>query len=1280
MKTHRILIYGFALGLSILRLNSQTTVSLQMQDANFPVQFNDGGDFFDNGGAELGMWANSGNKHTVAWRMFKTSSDNSGSNRALQVGDELKITVAATRAFGQIGFSLNEGSTPGTLNYANRTSGSRCFVNTDNYGSWYVNHGGGSSSLGYNPIQDTYKDYIFTLKLTSASTINVVLTVDGVDYPARNLTLNGTGAITHFSVYGSDMWDGNSNDNAYWKQTSQVTSTQSVELGYFLASGSFTPGLISDGLEANSTTTGSVNNVLVGGNAGSSVILSQNNSYTGTTTINANATCQLGATGTAPNSPLGTTAAGTTVSSGGVLDLNGNSLATAEPLTLNGDGISSGGALINTSATAATYQGGVSLGSGSRITATTGNINISGALNGSSHVLYLGGAQQITLSGKVSGAGGNQSGTTTSIYKDGSGTAILSDASNDFTGALKILGGTLALGASGVIPDNNAIVLDGGTLSTAGYSETVGVLNLNSNSSISFASGAHTLAFANSAAQSWAGTTLTIANYEPGTGNVLKFGTDNTGLTAAQLAKINFSGYGTGARILSNGEVVPQKYYAVVTGTWSTPGTWIANAIPPSGADVVIDANVTLTLDANPTVGSLTIPATATFTGSDNTARTLTLISDAAGSTTTLVNNGTWTNGVGGCTVIFKGNPSTADAVHTTSGTIAFQTVKIEHASGAAFNVGTDFGAGATVSTALEIGPGGFNSNNFPSGFFGGSAELIFNQGAGEIYDVLVTDNTWDNSIVPATIRVNSGTLNLQTDRSVATFIVASGASTTIQASSSATVTTALTNNGTITVENNGALVQTTGSTLTNTGTFNVKRTIPAGGGTAFRFMGSAIQNLAVNGFGITPTGTNGGQVVSLNTCSPTNIDANSPYGNIMYMDESATTTNNCTQELWFVKSAGNLTNGLGYSMMSSSGTTHTLSGTVNNGNVAVAGRGRSSAGNVNLPGSGSSTRGWHLLSNPYPSPIQLSSTNMPAGFDQQIQLWDVNNGNWVAVNTSVSTANIGIGQAFQVRVSTQGNTETFTFTNAMRTTGAPTFYTQPLDSLPHVELNLNLNGKTDRHVVFFTGTASDSFDAEGDANRLQGSHLGTFMYGQANNQQGNVEELSFNALNESVLTAPGYEVPVFLQTQETGTASVEVQGLSSLPLNVQLGLKDSSTQLVQWLSNGQVVNLPVAGPFKGHRFSLVFKELSSGVQTNGGSDFKMWSNGHRVRYWNTGLGNLHSVRIFNVLGQEMAFERNLKAEGGEIQLNSPLAAGMYTAVFEQDLGQFQSVKFHVQQ
>jgi hypothetical protein len=55
------------------------------------------------------------------------------------------------------------------------------------------------------------------------------------------------------------------------------------------------------------------------------------------TTVSAG-TLKLGAAGGATNTPLGTTGAGTTVSSGAALDLNGYSLGTAEALTLNGTG------------------------------------------------------------------------------------------------------------------------------------------------------------------------------------------------------------------------------------------------------------------------------------------------------------------------------------------------------------------------------------------------------------------------------------------------------------------------------------------------------------------------------------------------------------------------------------------------------------------------------------------------------------------------------------------------------------------------------------------------------------------------------------------------------------------------------------------------------------------------------------------------------------------------------------------------------------------------------
>jgi hypothetical protein len=416
----------------------QATVTYVMQDANFPTQFNSGGDFFNQGTTELAMWANTGAKQTVAWRNFQTTGDNNGSSRSLQVGDVFIITVSASRAFGQIGFSLNAGGISGT-NYTNSTSGSRLYFNTDNYGAWYVNRSGGNSSLSYTPILNTFKNYIFTIKITSATTANVYLTVDGTDYRAFNLTMNGSGNIDAFSVYGSDLWDGDSNENAYWKQTASVTNSGTVELGYYLTSGTFTPGLITNGLAANSTSTSSTNAVNIGGDAGSIIVLSQANTYTGLTTINANSTLKLGvSSATNASGPIGTTGSGTTVTSGGVLDMNGYSLTSTatEALTINGTGISSGGALINSSGTGSTWVGTVALGSDASV----------------------GGAGDLTLSGAISG-------TSTSFTKIGAGTLTLS-GTNTMTGSWLVNEGTLSV--SSFTHNTNSQPVTLGASSTSG--------------------------------------------------------------------------------------------------------------------------------------------------------------------------------------------------------------------------------------------------------------------------------------------------------------------------------------------------------------------------------------------------------------------------------------------------------------------------------------------------------------------------------------------------------------------------------------------------------------------------------------------------------------------------------------------------------------------------------------------------------------------------------------------------------------------------------------------
>ena len=228
------------------------------------------------------------------------------------------------------------------------------------------------------------------------------------------------------------------------------------------------------------------------------VTLSGDNTYTGATTISTG-TLKLGAAGSGANTPLGTIDAGTTVSATGALDLNGFTLATAEALTLNGTGVSSGGALANSSATAATYSGLLTLGSASSIVASSGNIVLSNTntITGSGFDLTLdGSANGSSLAGIIgTGAG--------SVIKNGTGHWTLT-GNNTYTGTTTVNAGTLFvntpsgtgtrsgtgtgvvtvaaggnLGGTGYVGAvGNSVVVSGGGSITAGDG-TSGILHLN---------------------------------------------------------------------------------------------------------------------------------------------------------------------------------------------------------------------------------------------------------------------------------------------------------------------------------------------------------------------------------------------------------------------------------------------------------------------------------------------------------------------------------------------------------------------------------------------------------------------------------------------------------------------------------------------------------------------------------------------------------------------------------------------------------------------------------
>lgn len=159
----------------------------------------------------------------------------------------------------------------------------------------------------------------------------------------------------------------------------------------------------------------------------------------------------------------------------------------------------------------------------------------------------------VDFTGAISGTGG--------ITKTSTGTVKLSNTNNSYSGNTIINSGTLILGTSEVISNSSNLVLNGGILSTGsgiGYSETLGSLQLLNNATIALGSGSHNLTFTNSNAVLWtAGKTLTITGWDGSCKGRIFISSNNSSLTTSQLAQITFSGYGSGAALLTTGELMP---------------------------------------------------------------------------------------------------------------------------------------------------------------------------------------------------------------------------------------------------------------------------------------------------------------------------------------------------------------------------------------------------------------------------------------------------------------------------------------------------------------------------------------------------------------------------------------------------------------------------------------------------------------------------------------------------------------------------------------------------
>ncbi|HPS72659.1 MAG TPA: T9SS type A sorting domain-containing protein [Bacteroidales bacterium] len=325
---------------------------------------------------------------------------------------------------------------------------------------------------------------------------------------------------------------------------------------------------------------------------------------------------------------------------------------------------------------------------------------------------------------------------------------------------------------------------------------------------------------------------------------------------------------------------------------------------------------------------------------------------------------------------------------------------------------------------------------------------------------------------------------------------------------------------------------------------------------------------------------------------------------------------------------------GIGYMMWSSSSTTNTTpitsSGILNTGTMSIP------VVRSSYPAApGQPYDNWNFIGNPYPSAVDLASSNITWNNTiQEAYFWSPGAGNYttyIKAGGGTHSQYAPAQQGFFVRHDTTTTAATtFTYNNnSVRVHNTEAFLKEDLADMLTIGITNSVNGYSDLGVIRFSGETTLAMDENIDAEKLTGdADAPQLFFPVAGNHNLIVNVIPWASVNMTV--------PMSYTFSQTGNNLITVEGINSFKEGTKLFLEDKKENIIQDMVKTpeyQFSSTPQDDPA---RFVWHFTKSTIGIDENDGG-FRIYSFDQYFYIRNLVKGDTYgSVSVYDLLGRNV--------------------------------------------